>query len=177
MKIHVTKIPEEGLKLDCLKEGNWFREVVPDADEIGFSLQAVHASFLVRRTEGAVIVEGRVETVVQVACSRCLDDAQIPVRTSFRYTFLPADEMVLQDQELNAEDIEFGFFEGEMIDLDPVIYEQIVLQIPMKTLCREDCRGLCTRCGTNLNVSGCECDTAQGDERFAVLRNLKKRQN
>lgn len=176
MKIQVTKIPEEGISLDFLREGDWFREVVPDADEVGFSLQAVHASIMVRRTEKAVIAEGRVETVVNVACSRCLENARVPVGTSFRYTFLPADDMVLQDRELSAEDIEFSYFDGEMIDLDPLIYEQIVLQIPIKTLCREDCRGLCPRCGTNCNVSGCNCDTSRGDERFAVLKNFGKQQ-
>ncbi len=176
MKIQVMKRPEEGLKLDFLREGEWFHEVVPDAEGIEFSLQAVHASLVVRRTEKAVIIEGMVETVVDTACSRCLDETHLPIRTSFRYTYLPADEMVLHDRELNAEDIEFSYFEGEMIDLDPLIYEQVVLQIPIKTLCCEDCRGLCPRCGTNLNISGCDCDSLRGDDRFAILKNYRKQQ-
>lgn len=173
VKIQIPKIPDEGLKLDFLKEGDWLREAVPHGEDAGVTLQPVHASFLVRRTEKVVIIEGQVETVVNATCSRCLEGARVPVKTSFRYTFLPADEMVLQDRELSADDIEFSYFEGEVIDLDPLVYEQIVLQIPIKILCREDCRGLCLHCGTNRNVSRCDCEAPRGDERFAVLRNFK----
>ena len=69
----------------------------------------------------------------------------------------------------------YSFYEGETVDCDPLIYEQIVLQIPMKALCREDCRGLCPRCGANLNLSSCSCPDRDVDERLAVLKKLKQK--
>lgn len=173
MKIQVAKIPEEGLKLDLLKEGDWFHHAAPEGESGDFAFQPVHSSLTVRRSEKTVIIEGRVETVVDVSCSRCLEEARVPVKADFRYAFLPAEEATFQDRELNADDMEFSYFNGEIIDLVPLIYEQIVLQIPMKTLCREDCRGLCPHCGMNLNASNCDCDTSRGDERFAVLKNFR----
>ena len=72
-----------------------------------------------------------------------------------------------------AEDMDVEYYEEETIDLDPIILEQIVLQIPMRVVCRETCRGLCPQCGTNLNISSCTCSGRMIDERLSVLKNLK----
>jgi len=95
------------------------------------------------------------------------------VRLDFRYTLVPVKESIKDNVELRTDDLDFGFYEGEVVDLSPLIYEQIMLQIPMKILCSEACKGLCPQCGANLNVGNCDCRKDQGDERFAVLRNLK----
>jgi uncharacterized protein len=173
MKIQVAKIPEEGLKLDLLKEGDWCHHAASEGEHGDFTFQPVRCSLTVRRSEKTVIIEGRVETIVDGCCSRCLEEAHVPVETPFRYAFLPAHEVAFQDTELSADDMEYSYFDGEIIDLVPLMYEQIVLQIPIKTLCREDCRGLCPHCGTNLNGSTCDCDRSQGDERFAVLKHYR----
>jgi len=173
MKVNLTMIPTEGLKLTFLKEGAALRELVAPAGELDFVLEPVHGSFTVYRSHNAVLVEGRVETTVELACSRCLELVHLNVATDFHYTFLPAEGMPQKDRELTAEDVELGYYEGESIDLAPIIFEQIVLQIPMKVLCREDCRGLCPCCGANLNVTACHCPTEAGDPRFMILKKLK----
>ena len=98
----------------------------------------------------------------------------LPVSASFRYTLVPAKaEESREEIELSEEDLEYGYYEGEIVDCDPLIYEQIVLQIPIKVLCTEDCRGLCPDCGTNLNLEACNCASDRVDERLAVLKKLK----
>jgi uncharacterized protein len=105
-----------------------------------------------------------------MVCSRCLEEAELPVNVPFRYTLMPAVEDNREEVELTEEDLEYGVYDGETIDCDPLIYEQIVLQIPMKVLCRDDCRGLCPQCGANLNTGVCSCTEKAVDERLAVLK-------
>ena len=173
MKINVLKIPEEGLTLQFSKEGDWFCGLHSDRTECDFALETVNCSCTVRLVQKNVIVEGSVAAVVDHACSRCLEITRLPVKNAFRSTFMPADERILDDQELSAEDIEFSYYQGEVIDLDQILFEQILLQIPMKVLCIENCKGLCPRCGTNLNISSCDCSVDQIDDRLAVLKNFK----
>ena len=66
-----------------------------------------------------------------------------------------------------------AYYAGEIIDLVPLITEQIILQVPMKALCGETCRGLCPRCGVNLNLASCNCRNEDIDPRLAVLKNVK----
>jgi uncharacterized protein len=78
-----------------------------------------------------------------------------------------------EEKELTAADLDFEYYEGEVIDLDEVIFEQVVLQVPMKPLCSESCRGLCPHCGVNLNKTTCNCQNEVIDERLAVLKRIK----
>ena len=64
-------------------------------------------------------------------------------------------------------------FDGKVIDLDPIVREQLLLALPMSAVCTEDCKGLCTVCGQNLNEKQCGCDTRQVDPRLAALKNIK----
>ena len=92
----------------------------------------------------------------------------------FNYTFTPPGGLLhIDEQELSAEDIDFMDYEDETIDLDPIVYEQIVMHIPIKALCSVSCRGLCPHCGINLNQENCQCRNQQVDERFAILKKLK----
>ena len=77
------------------------------------------------------------------------------------------------DIELAEEDLDVDFIRGDEIDLDEIIHEQVHLTIPMKSLCREDCLGLCPECGRNLNAGDCPCDRDQGHAAFLKLKNLK----
>ena len=126
-----------------------------------------------RRVREDVFLEGTVDTVLELACCRCLETASLPVGVSFRYTFVPAPERQEQEIELSGDELEYGYYGEDMIDLEPVVFEQIALQIPMRVLCDENCRGLCPRCGANLNQEACRCTEKEIDERFAILKNLK----
>jgi uncharacterized protein len=106
-------------------------------------------------------------------CSRCLEAARLPISAPFKYILTPAQAEHPEEQELNAEDLDFIYYQDDLIDLDPLVAEQILLQIPMKVLCREDCKGLCPHCGISLNQHSCQCYAERIDSRLAVLKKLK----
>ena len=73
---------------------------------------------------------------------------------------------------LSADDLALSYYEGDEIDLTPLVHEQTILALPTRPLCRETCRGLCPRCGANLNSGACGCPAAPPDARLAVLHTL-----
>jgi uncharacterized protein len=116
-----------------------------------------------------------------VACSRCVEPVRIEIDETLRVTFMPASEMPAEDDvatpsddgaEVAAEDLDVFPFDGERIDLEPLFREQFVLSVPYAPLCREDCKGLCAQCGTDLNTTTCACERPI-DPRLAALKGLK----
>jgi uncharacterized protein len=82
-----------------------------------------------------------------------------------------------QEDELSTEDLEYGYYQDDVIDLDTLIFEQVMLQIPIKVLCTDACKGLCPYCGMNLNTANCGCHAEFIDERLAVLKKLRVVEN
>ena len=114
-----------------------------------------------------------------VACSRCVGEVRIEIDERLRVTFLPPSEMPSDDAEeseegaeVTAGDLDVFPFDGESIDLEPLFREQFVLAIPFAPLCREDCKGLCSQCGIDLNSGTCTCEKPI-DPRLAALKGLK----
>jgi uncharacterized protein len=100
----------------------------------------------------------------------------VPVDTTFDLLFLPASVNTgPDDQEVADDDLGVSFYTDDVIDLRQLVREQCYLALPMKPLCREDCKGLCPVCGINRNREACSCDTAWVDPRFDALRKLKER--
>jgi len=173
LKINVLMVPEAGLDLHFDLQTGWFRNFLAAEESGTLNLPQTLVSCHVSRMGETVFIEGEINSVVETLCGRCLETVRLPVCFDFRYTLLPVKESIKDNEELRTEDLDFGFYEGEVVDLSPLIYEQIMLQIPMKVLCSEVCKGLCPQCGANLNAGDCACPKDPGDERFAVLRNLK----
>jgi len=173
LKIHVPKITDEGLDLRFSRDGKWLRNVLSREEVDRFSIGRADVTCRVRKIRDSVFVDGSIDTVVEADCSLCLEKARIPVSSRFHYTFIPHQKDVEEEKELTSEDMDVEYYEDETIDLDPIILEQIVLQIPMRVVCRETCKGLCPQCGTNLNISSCTCSGKIIDERLSVLKNLK----
>lgn len=173
MKINVASIPEEGLKVHFSRDETWFRKIFAEKEDPGFSLKDLDVSISLKRIRETLYLEGSLRTVAETVCSRCLDAATLSVSAPFKYVLAPAQLEIQEEKELNTEDLDFVFYEDDLIDLDPLIIEQIILQIPMRILCRDDCKGLCPHCGINLNTGSCQCHERQIDSRLAVLKNLK----
>ncbi len=155
------------------RDGKWLKELLPAEEEDRFSIERVDVVCRVRKVRDSVFVEGSIDTTIVTDCSLCLEKAYIPVSSRFHYTFVPRREDLEEEKELTAEDMDVEYYQEETIDLDPIIVEQIVLQIPMRVVCQETCRGLCPQCGINLNTSSCTCNEKKFDERLGVLKNLK----
>jgi uncharacterized protein len=94
----------------------------------------------------------------------------IPVVQDFDLSYRPVSTLVRAEEvELPTDELEVGFFSGDGIELADVVTEQVILALPMKIICRADCRGLCPVCGANLNFEKCGCLPAQEDSPFAFL--------
>ena len=118
---------------------------------------------------------GRVTTVLELPCSRCLEPFSWPVDASFDLVYNPrAMNSGEEEREIEEEDLATGFYDNDEIDLAQLMREQFYLALPMKPLCVEDCLGLCPICGTNLNNGTCDCRRDWEDPRLAALKALKR---
>lgn len=120
-----------------------------------------------------VFISGNFDTVTRAACSRCAEEFDLRRDRPFRYVLAAKVTADNDDLALKAEDLEFSFYQGDEIDLGPLIREQALLAMAERPLCREECRGLCAQCGANLNEGDCACSPKVFDPRLAVLRTLK----
>ena len=126
-----------------------------------------------------VRLRGQIRTEVELACDRCLAPRAAPLEVEFDTSFIPQAAAAVQTEnvELLPEHLILAVYEGDSVDLDELVREQIVLALPTRNLCREDCKGLCPRCGADLNAEQCSCDTTEVDPRWAALADLKNNQN
>jgi uncharacterized protein len=117
---------------------------------------------------------GRVQTTLELPCSRCLEAFTLPVDQTFDLRYQPhAHNTGEGEREIEEDDLTTAFYEHDEIDLGQLMREQFYLALPMKPLCREDCKGLCPNCGTNWNHAACDCKQEWEDPRLAALKALK----
>jgi len=103
-------------------------------------------------------------------CARCLEDYAFEANAPFALVYVPRDAW--RDGADDA-DGDVAVYDGDEVDLTQPLHEHLLVALPTTPLCGEACRGLCQRCGANLNLEPCTCDRAAGDPRLAVLRSLK----
>ena len=129
----------------------------------------------IRLSGNDVSVNGHVETRVQVECDRCLKPVELPVNADFALEYISdSDYESSQAVELTEAEMSVSVFDGAAIDVDEIVKEQILLAVPTRMLCREDCKGICPECGTDRNTGECTCVTNDIDPRWAALKNLTK---
>ena len=117
---------------------------------------------------------GSVQTTLELPCSRCLDPFTWPVDSSFDLRYQPhARNTGEGEREIEEDDLTTAFYENDTIDLGQLMREQFYLALPMKPLCQDTCKGLCSQCGANLNRDDCGCTREWDDPRLAVLKTLK----
>lgn len=132
---------------------------------------AVH----VREDEGRVTVYGWIHSVATAPCSRCLKDVRMHVDREIEVSYVRRpEEPVDEEAELDEGDLDTDYYSGDSIDLRAVLTEQILLDLPMKILCSDDCKGLCPQCGADLNEGGCDCEPPV-DPRLSPLAGLRDR--
>lgn len=179
MLICIDDIKDQGLSIVFEEKPQKF----PVLDDISHTADCVfHAplKFNVRaiRVKEMVKIEGRLETTIRLTCSRCLELFESPLKTKFVLTYAQEQPETTQNAggggiELSAEEAGLITFTGTEIDLTEALQEQVVMSIPMRPLCAETCKGLCSRCGANLNDGDCGCRKNSLSTKFAVLKNLK----
>jgi uncharacterized protein len=139
--------------------------------------QPVHARVRATMAGESVAIEGRLQTAVRLICSRCLEPFEFIIDTDFSAVALP-EKPTLNDSrstdaiELSADEMDVIPYTGDSIDLRDEIAQQIIMVLPFKPLCRETCKGLCSRCGIDLNHHACQCHNQNQGSPFAVLKTL-----
>ncbi len=143
-------------------EGDAYRIVTPS--DLAFEIHKDKDRF---RLVGTVAAE------LELPCSRCLEPFRLSIAAPFDVRYLPTSAAATAvDRAVDDEDLETSYYRNDEIDLNELLREQFYLALPMKPLCREDCRGLCTQCGTNLNAGTCDCAPVWEDSRLAALKGL-----
>jgi uncharacterized protein len=121
-----------------------------------------------------VHLRGTITADVATVCARCLEPVNVHVDEPFKDVFVDASEESTSDEaELKDTDLDESLVIGGTVDLADAIREQIILAMPEMVLCKEECRGLCLKCGSNRNLIDCSCDREELDPRWAALRDLK----
>jgi uncharacterized protein len=127
----------------------------------------------IRREDRRVHVTGRVDARVQIECDRCLKFIELPVDSSFKIEYVTQENyQVQQAVELTEDDLDLTVFDGEVIDIDALVTEEILLAVPDHILCKDDCKGICPQCGQDRNSVECGCETTEVDPRWSGLKEL-----
>ena len=169
MKVELSRIENEPLSFE---EELTIAPERLDTVHVGGAARA-RLSGSIRRGARGYHLEGRIAAAVDLACDRCLATVPWSIDESFAVELQPATALT-DDEEigLDAGDLDVTFVEGDVIDTEDVAVEQILLAMPMRVLCRDDCAGLCPSCGANRNEpDACRCEP-ESDPRWEALRGL-----
>ena len=166
MRIIVSSIPEDGLEEE-LQLPLSFGDIALKKD--------VRVLFRASKFADKVLVNGQITSEADLVCSRCLKNLSYPVEINFNAEYVPHFKFTGEEEhELTKEELDVSFYQGDEINIDGLIKEHIILAVPMKPLCKSDCRGLCIKCGKNLNETSCDCSFEEVDPRLEPLKKLKK---
>jgi len=121
-------------------------------------------------------VQGEIKATLVTACDRCLTDVPIELEIPFDLIYVPEDPGTghTGETELHDRDLDLAVYENDQINLDDLVLEQLELSLPSRVLCRDDCRGLCSECGADLNFEQCHCEKPI-DPRWQALADLKNK--
>lgn len=182
MKINVDEIPDDGVSItaDSAKDG-WLKQIFDRAlgEQIatGDTLQLSLTASLMGGEQVECV--GGFYYTIHPKCARCGSDFVWNEQLPLHHHYIAARETDFGrgrnvEEEINiAEDVDFSIYEGRTIDLDPMLYELLLLAQPTTYLCSEDCKGLCPQCGVNLNTGSCACKPVVKAHPFDVLKGVK----
>lgn len=132
------------------------------------------AELLDRKDTRTIRVKGRIEGKLRNDCARCLEPIGHEVDGKLDLYFYPMAGIArTEEHAVSSDDADIGFYEEPGLPLADAVREQVSLWLPMRELCREDCKGLCPQCGANLNEDTCDCKEELNDSRWDALRQLK----
>jgi uncharacterized protein len=174
VKLRLEDITAEAKEIDFAESEAEINRVLAQGPAREYQIEGpIAVEVTVYRAGTDIFFEGHLHARAHTACARCAEEFDIDAEHPFRFVLAPKAVGFKEESDLRTEDLEFSLYEGDDIDLSPLIREQLLLSLPTRPLCRDDCRGLCPRCGINLNRATCGCTEQRLDSRFAALRSLK----
>lgn len=172
MIFEIEEIPEGGLNFEVLEAKEHF-----GIDQSDCALSGdVKVWGKLTKVEREVLCSCDFNAPLLVVCTRCLEKFPLQVRGKLQIYFIPQvkEHRAGSEVEVQETDIEKEVYQEDQIDLRGPVRDQILLDVPLIRLCRKNCKGLCPKCGIDLNSSQCECkNDGPNDPRFAVLQKLK----
>jgi uncharacterized protein len=169
MYIDINKIGAKGLLLEDSVELDDYQLI----EEESFFLDGVDYTVYFTRDKDKVRARGQIRTVLSLRCVDCLENYELKVNSRFDIILFPVYLIKDVDKTLSSEDMEYIFFDGEEIDLQKILMEQVNLFIPFNPVCSPGCKGICPNCGVNLNYEKCQCEYPTTD--MSLLFNKYKR--
>ncbi len=170
MFIDINKIGVKGLWLQdsvCLDEGQLIEEDSCFLDDLEYT---VHFS----REDEKIKAKGRIKTTLALRCVYCLENFEMKVDSKFDIILFPISKLdTAHNSAVSAEEMEYIFFDGEEIDLERILLEQVNLFLPFNPTCSSSCKGICPNCGINLNKNKCQCENSS-KELSIVLDKIKR---
>jgi len=137
-------------------------------------LHAEGSAELLNNTLGELRVRGQMNVNLELHCDRCLEPLNYELAGPFDLFYRPAPKGPLPHEvAIDDGESQIGFYEGAGIELSEILREHILLSLPMHQICREDCAGICAKCGQNKNTGNCDCTEEHVDDRWAALRDLR----
>jgi uncharacterized protein len=180
MEFKVSELEREPIDFD-LELASGSVELGEEAEQVG-QLAAEGRAEVLHEHRGPkdivadIRLKGSFAGKFQVPCARCVEPVEIPLEAEYDLIFRPAmaDSEPLE-RSITAPETEIGYYQGDSLLLEDVLREQVLLSLPVRTLCKPDCKGLCPRCGQNRNTQPCHCDEGPADPRWEALSGLRDR--
>ena len=175
LTLKLDDIPPEGLNLNWTEERSSLLAYLENLSQIDFDFETpLQSEVRVWKAGRSVLMRGKVRTNLRLQCVRCLKEFSLPISSTFEVTLYPLKETsYAEETKLSENDTESGFYDGGEIRLSEIACEQIFLEIPYKPLCHEECKGLCPKCGKDLNLTSCDCVKDEFVSGFSALKKLK----
>jgi uncharacterized protein len=143
-------------------------------------LQASGRAQLVEEHQGKqqtikdIRLTGDLAAKFELACARCLEPVEHEVGRKFDLLYRPlGTDSGREELSVTAAEAEIGYYQGEGMLLEDALREQVLLALPLKAICRENCKGLCPHCGKNLNAEQCSCAEPMEDPRWSALKEIR----
>ena len=164
MKIVLSDITDEGLDLA-------FEEAL-SSEALNLQCPA-RVTLHIDKIGPEVFAKGNVRTCMELQCSRCLRSFVKDMDVNISVVYHPVEELRGEERhEIKDDELDMGFYRGDELDIHDLVTEQILLNVPMKPLCGESCKGLCPNCGADLNAGMCTCERKETDPRLEALKKL-----
>lgn len=163
------------IKVNNLKEGTHLYNVDESIENIGLEepfIDKVNIDLILQKLHNQIVLETKLQAKANFECDRCTSEYTSYLETAYKMVYLFGSN---PDDENEAMNVTYLHTDVSEIVLDNDIRDYALLSIPMKKLCKDDCRGLCPKCGKNLNEGDCDCDSQTSDPRWLPLKDLKNK--
>jgi len=180
--IHVKGISDGGYDISAATaHDDWFKQIIEDAVDIDASTLTATLTARVARQDHSIEIVGGVYLSASMACNLCLVEFDYQQEIPFRFLLEPlpkgkAGKAIEDEKQEDINDsLDFSYYSSDEIDLGDLIRQHITMAQPISYTCSESCRGLCPKCGKNLNIESCECGAESDENPFSTLKGFKPR--